>query len=347
MQMKKSTNEGVCLARHISFFVNDYVSSFLTESEHTIRAHKYTLTLYITYLYTIKGVTINKLNASCLNRSTIEDWILWLKNERNCCSETCNNRIACLRVFLKYLGSKEIDYLYLYHEATLIPRLKEPKTKVKGMSKNAVKALMSVPDATDKTGRRDLTLIVLLYATACRIDEILSLKNKQIHLNMDKPYITIIGKGSKIRTIGLLPKAVSHLQKYMTEFHGNNPDPEAYVFYSRNTGIYGKLTQPAVGKMLKKHAVCAHEICDEVPINLHAHQIRHAKASHWLEDGMNIVQISLLLGHEHLQTTMVYLDITNDEKAAALATLDDETSQKVTPKWKNADTSLLNLCGLS
>ncbi|MGC6173955.1 tyrosine-type recombinase/integrase [Lacrimispora sp. 38-1] len=345
--MKKSTNEGVCLARHISFFVNDYVSSFLTESEHTIRAHKYTLTLYITYLYTIKGVTINKLNASCFNRSNIEDWILWLKNERNCCSETCNNRLACLRVFLKYLGSKEIDYLYLYHEATLIPRLKEPKTKVKGMSKNAVKALMSVPDATDKTGRRDLALIVLLYATACRIDEILSLKNKQIHLNMEKPYITIIGKGSKIRTIGLLPKAVSHLQKYMTEFHGNNPDPEAYVFYSRNTGIYGKLTQPAVGKMLKKHAVCAHEICDEVPINLHAHQIRHAKASHWIEDGMNIVQISLLLGHEHLQTTMVYLDITNDEKAAALATLDDETSQKVTPKWKNADASLLNLCGLS
>jgi site-specific recombinase XerD len=99
--------------------------------------------------------------------------------------------------------------------------------------------------------------------------------------------------------------------------------------------------------MLKKHAVCAHEICNEVPNDLHAHQIRHAKASHWLEDGMNIVQISLLLGHEHLQTTMVYLDITNDVKATALATLEDETSQKVTPKWKNADGSLLNLCGLS
>ena len=47
---------------------------------------------------------------------------------------------------------------------------------------------------------------------------------------------------------------------------------------------------------------------------------------------MNIVQISLLLGHEHLQTTMVYLDITNDEKVAALATLDDETCKKAKPK---------------
>lgn len=109
----------------------------------------------------------------------------------------------------------------------------------------------------------------------------------------------------------------------MAEFHASNP--EAFVFYSRNTGVFGKLTQPAVNKMLKKHAACAHKICDEVPIELHAHQIRHAKATHWLEDGMNIVQISLLLGHEHLQTTMVYPDISNDKKAAALATSASES----------------------
>lgn len=66
-----------------------------------------------------------------------------------------------------------------------------------------------------------------------------------------------------------------------------------------------------------------------------------------LKMGMNIVQISLWLGHEYLQTTMVYLDISNDKKAAALATLSDETSKKVTPKWKNAGGSLLNLYGLS
>ncbi|KSV59904.1 hypothetical protein ASU35_17750 [Acetivibrio ethanolgignens] len=60
--MKKSTNEGFCLARHISFFVNDYISSFLTESEHTSNSYKYTLTLYITFLDTVKGITINNSN---------------------------------------------------------------------------------------------------------------------------------------------------------------------------------------------------------------------------------------------------------------------------------------------
>ena len=111
-----------------------------------------------------------------------------------------------------------------------------------------------------------------------------------------KSNITIIGKGNKIRTLYLLPKAVVHLKKYLREFHGDTLYPGAYVFYSRNTGIYGKMSQTAVNKQLKKHAKNAHEICDEVSLDLHAHQLRHAKASHWLEDGMNIVQISFFWG---------------------------------------------------
>ncbi len=106
------------------------------------------------------------------------------------------------------------------------------------------------------------------------------------------------------------------------------------------------MTQPAIAKMLKKHAKTAHDSCSEVPLDTHAHRLRHAKASHWLEDGMNIVQISFLLGHEQLQTTMAYLDITMDEKAKGLATLEDENDKKVSPKWKNADGSLIDFCGI-
>jgi hypothetical protein len=115
---------------------------------------------------------------------------------------------------------------------------------------------------------------------------------------------------------------------FIKEFHGDEACTDAYLFYSRNKGIYGKLTQPAIDKMLKKYANQANCICPDVPSGLHAHQFIHAKASHWLEDGMNIVQISFLLGHEQLQTTMVYLDISTEEKAKALATLDDENDKK-------------------
>ena len=248
---------------------------------------------------------------------------------------------------IQYLTQDEVRllrdaaYMHFYLEAAQVPRRKCQKKKVEGLTREAVKALLDAPSPLSRTGRRDMAFLILLYSTAARLDELLSMKNSQLHLSNEKPYAVIIGKGNKIRTLYLLPKTVAHLKRYLAEFHGETPDPEAYVFYSRNTGSHGKLTRPAISKMLRKYAKAAHEVCSDV----HAHQLRHSKASHWPEDGMNIIQISFLLGHEQLQTTMVYLDITAEEKAKALSTLEDENDRKVSAKWKNPDGSLVDFCG--
>jgi site-specific recombinase XerD len=345
--MKKATNESVEIARHIAGFFNEYVPSQKTNSCHTQKAYQSALQLYISFLESEKKVGVTNLGGKWFERLVIEEWLTWLKKVRICSPETCNKRLASLRIFLKYLGSRNVKYLYLYQEACEIQRRKVQKKKVTGMSRNAVKALLEAPDPGTRSGKRDLVFMILLYSTAARLDELLSLKNSQLYLEKENPYVTVIGKGNKIRSLHLLPKAVAHLKKYLLEFHENISDSEAYVFYSRNIGTHGKMTQPAIAKMLKKYATEAHRSCIEVPINLHAHQFRHARASHWLEDGMNIVQISFLLGHEQLQTTMVYLDITTEDSAKALATLENENDKKVTPKWKNADGSLVDFCGLS
>ena len=344
--MKKATNESVIIARHINAFLNEYVPSQKSRSNHTLKSYQYALALFIGYLDTEKGISAESLCGGCFSRIIIEEWLQWLMEQRGCSPETCNNRLASLRAFLKYLGSREIPFLYLSEDATRIPRKKEVRKKINGMSKKAVQALLSVPELSTKAGRRDLALMIIIYSTAARMDEILSLKTKHLHLGVEKPNATIIGKGSKIRTLYLLPKAVSHLKKYQKEFHGDSPNPEAYVFYSRNAGQHGKMSQPAVSKQLKKHAGVANKKCDEVPLNLHAHQLRHAKASHWLQDGMNIVQISFLLGHEQLQTTMVYLDITIEQELKALATLEDENDKKVSKKWKDTNGGLAGFCGV-
>ena len=85
----------------------------------------------------------------------------------------------------------------------------------------------------------------------------------------------------------------------------------------------------------------ANKHCPEIPLNLHPHQLRHSAATHWLDDGMNIVQISYLLGHEQLQTTMVYLEITTAQKAKALEIIDDNNESK---KWTSEITKLTDLC---
>lgn len=331
--MKKVNSESQQLARYIHDWICVYVTSIRANSSHTVRGYMASLSLFADFLE--KG-KINQLSlvGECFSREYIEEWILWLKNKRNCSGETCNIRLAAIRTFLKYLAGKNISYLALYQSATMIPKQKVIRKKVTGMCKEAVKTLMSMPDISTKTGQRDLVLLIVLYSTAVRVDEVLSIQNKQLHLDANKLHITIIGKGRKIRTLYLLPKAVPHIKKYLKDFHVPEPNPDAYVFYSRNKGILGKMTPENVNQQLKKYAVIAHRICTDVPVDLHAHQIRHAKASHWLEDGMNIVQISFLLGHANLQTTMMYLDITTDQESKALATLEDEDKRNIPKNGK-------------
>lgn len=344
--MKKADKESIVIARHIHVFLSEYVPSQKSRSSNTLKSYEYAISLYIGFLEEEKGIDSERLNSSCFSKDMIEEWLRWLADNRGCSPETCNIRLASLRAFLKYLGGKEVSMLHISETASVIQRRKETRKKVKGMSKDAVRALMAAPDTSTTAGRRDLALIVTMYSTAARIDEILSMKIGQLHLDARNPNVNVIGKGNKIRTLYLLPKAVAHLKSYLKEFQGCNPDPDAYVFYSRNAGPCGKMSQMAVNKRLRLHAEEAHKSCVEVPLDIHAHQLRHAKATHWLEDGMNIVQISLLLGHEQLQTTQVYLDVTIKQKAEALATLEDENNRKAPKKWKNKNTSLANFCGV-
>jgi len=107
------------------------------------------------------------------------------------------------------------------------------------------------------------------------------------------------------------------------------------------------LTDTAIDKRLKLYAQELHADNQDVPLNCHAHQFRHGKASHWIEYGLNVLQISFLLGHAQLETTMVYLDITTEEKRKALATLESENDKKIDKKWKSTDGSLRAFCGLN
>lgn len=342
----RATNESIIIAKYINTFLNDYMPSQKTKSEYTMKSYSEALSLYIGFLETEKCINGSNLCGNCFSTENIESWLVWLREKRGNSPETCNTRLASMRAFVKYLGKQDMKYLHLAQSASQIDRRKTTAPKVVGMSKQAVQALLATPDAATKAGRRDIALMVTMYGTAARLNEILSLQIEHLHLDAAKPYITVIGKGDKIRTLYLLPKTVAHLKAYLVDAHGENPLPDSYVFYSRNKGSSGKMSQNAVNKQLRKHAIKAKTECSDVPLDIHAHQLRHAKSSHWLEDGMNIVQISFLLGHAQLQTTMVYLDITTDQEAQALATLEDDNEKSVSKKWKLSGKSLAALCGV-
>lgn len=225
----KKNDESAKIAYFISDFLNTYAPTFLTNSRHTLKSYKDSLVLYLSFLET-ENIKPDCFSRECFERAWLEKWILWLKETRQCSADTCNVRLGSLRVFLEYLGEKDIEYLYLYQEAKKIKRQKCTKKKVCGLTRNAVAAMLSAPDLSTRTGKRDVVFLTVLYATAGRLDEIRSIKISHIHLDEPKPYIILLGKGGKMRTAYLLPRAVANIRIYLKEFHGEKPEPEAYLF---------------------------------------------------------------------------------------------------------------------
>ena len=339
----KSGKEARFLSKSVSEFISVYAPAHLTDSENTLKSYQVTLGKYLGFLEDDKGFSIQTISAECFEKQVIEEWMRHMRNIERLSPDTCNIRLGGLRTYLKYLGTREVKYKYLYSEAIDIPLMKTEKKKVSGLSKKAVKTLMTAPNQSTAAGRRDLVFMIIAYGTAARMSEILSIKVGHLFLDGSKPHVTVIGKGGKVRTLYLLPKAVAHIRKYLNTAHGENPVPERYLFYSRNGNKEERISSKAIEKRLRMYAEKAHEKCSDVPLDLHAHQFRHARASHWLEEGMNIVEISVLLGHEQLATTMRYLDISTDDQIKAMATLEDENDSKVSAKWKNNNGSLKSL----
>lgn len=112
----KKNDESAKIAYFISDFLNTYAPTFLTNSRHTLKSYKDSLVLYLSFLET-ENIKPDCFSRECFERAWLEKWILWLKETRQCSADTCNVRLGSLRVFLEYLGEKDIEYLYLYQEA--------------------------------------------------------------------------------------------------------------------------------------------------------------------------------------------------------------------------------------
>ncbi len=334
----KNNSEAIEFARIYHKWI-DY--STIASSLHTVRTYEFSFKLYIEFLEERKKI---RTSSFCMTDNfsvdTIKEWLAWLSETRSCKSQSCNARFAAIRSFLKYAGEANIKYRHLYLEACCIPRLKESKRQVEAISKEAMKVLLQMPNPSSTTGFRDVVLFSFLYGTAARIDEVLSLKLKSLHLDSDRAYAVIVGKGDKMRTLFIQKILANNIRLYIRKFHGEIPNPNSYLFFSRVGGLESKLTQPAVNKRLKQYAKAANAICKDVPLDMHAHVFRHSCATHWLEDGMNIVQVSKLLGHASIATTMAYLSITIDMKTKAVMQLEDEQTRKLPKQWKNLDGKL-------
>jgi integrase/recombinase XerD len=155
-----------------------------------------------------------------------------------------------------------------------------------------------------------------MYDSGARVQEIIDLTPSMLRLNKPST-IKIIGKGGKARIVPLLDAQTDHLKNYLKEYKLNEPSANLYplFFNSRKE----KLTRAGVGHIVQKYAGAARKANKMlIPEKLSPHCLRHSKAMHLLQAGVNLVYIRDILGHVSIQTTEIYARADSKQKRKAL-----------------------------
>jgi len=329
-------------------YIRNYLTVYLPKirclSPKTIDSYRQSITLYCSFLKEQDNLDFSKVSFEHITRDSVLKFIHWL-HTRNCGNATCNLRLSALKSTLKYCADEDISLYSVYQEIKKIPLMKAPRMPVKYMSKNALKALLSQPDTRTVKGLRNRMMIILLYDTGTRVQELVDIKISDLHLEAKNPFIIVTGKGSKTRSIPLMDKTVAHLKNYIQRFHTVSANGTSNpLFYSIRSGILHILSTDAVAIMLKNYGGKARKTCYEVPERVHPHLVRHTRAMHLYQAGMPLSYIAEFLGHASINTTEICASASIEMLHKALKKADPELVNEI-PLWKDEE-SLKKLCGL-
>lgn len=300
-------------------FLEVYLPVYRGASENTVRAYRTGLNQYLDFVSSARGISRYAVTAAMFSYELVTEYLHWLTAERKLSPATCNNRLAVIRAFITYASACKPEYIDLKSKLGVIKSKRNDNFgKVDYMSEAAVKALMETPDTSTRTGLQDQFLMIMLYDTGARIQEILNLKICDFKIDKT-PTVKIHGKGGKVRIVPLMADTVKHLKNYMTALHPNaNMASGDYLFYTVRHGRKSPMCDDTARYRIQKYVAAAQEKCREVPDNPHPHLWRHSRAMHLYQHGMDLERISQWLGHSHLETTLIYAHVDTEDKRKAI-----------------------------
>lgn len=335
--------------------IRDFLTVYLPKqrccSDNTVRNYRIALNQMLEYVKMQRAIPLYEVTFPMLSKDSVSDFLEWIETERGCSAQTVNLRLAALRAFFTYAAGEEMTVCPLLHDLKKIPKKKCPKPVVEYMSEAAVKTLLRQPDITTPKGVRDQFLMILLYDTGARIQEIMNLHLKDFRLG-ETPTVILHGKGKKTRVVPIMDRTVRHLERYAKIFHVNEEMcSDAHLFYSRRNGQISQMTTENVRKIMKSYIADARRECPEVPERLHPHLWRHSRAMHLYQHGMDLSLISQWLGHTRMETTLIYAHADTEQKRLAIqkAMADSDPPLSHTdnlPSWRNDEDLIARLYGL-
>ena len=276
-----------------NFFL--YLQNVKKSSDNTVQAYKRDLMKFVEYAE-IAGIS----DFCDVDTDTVADFKKYLC-QKGLSSSSISRTLSSLRTLFQYLISESICSS---NPAKSVHNDKAEKKEMTVLTAKEVEALLSQPDTTDPKGMRDKAMLELLYATGIKVSELIGLSVEDFNIQLS---FIRCGSGDKERFIPIYPIAAKALVTYIDKARKLlvNDINEKALFVN----VSGeRMTRQGFWKILKAYAKDAN-----IRKQITPHTLRHSFAAHLLENGADIHEIQVILGHSDIASTLRYAQFLKDK----------------------------------
>lgn len=327
-------------------YLNIYLPTQHRGSVNTVKSYEDGLTIFRRYVTDVCGISIEKFRFEALTYDFMLDYRVYLVG-KGYKPRTVNHRMTTIVAYMKYAALRKTSLYQVYMNISEVPEVTVP-SRIREIieDKDAIKALLSAPGPSVK-GVRDQLILVLLYDTAIRADELIGLDFTDVNISADEPYLRVRGKGDKERIVALSEKVVPLVQQYILLYHDPRKNTVPFI-YTTIKGNICRMSERNVERIVQKYADIIRHDHPDIPEKIYPHMLRRSRASGWYRDGVPIETIAVILGHSDAKTTRKSYAIPSVEMLREQMKAGSETDPQlpeVSPMWKN-DEELAKLCGV-
>jgi len=297
---------GGCIRNYL-----DYLRLQKNASPHTLRNYASDLQQFLSYLTrTPAGEPRPEPSLDQIDNLTIREFlgVLYQKGNKKA---SVARKLATLRSFMKFLsaqGSIESNPAKIVSSPKLDSRLPDYLTI------ESVTDLIEAPDTASDLGKRDRSILELLYGSGLRAGELVGLNIGD--LSLSEGLVRVVGKGRKERIVPFGARAAEALRDYLN-VRGKRirASDQAATKKKKLSGEAlflnfrgGRLTSRSIGNIVDHHVGRLAQ-----KLRVHPHTLRHTFATHLLSAGADLRAIQELLGHESLSTTQKYTHVSVEQ----------------------------------
>jgi site-specific recombinase XerD len=287
----------------------------LDASPHTIDSYRHAFRLLLAYAKTQTGKDPSDLDLADLDARLISGFLDHLESDRGNRVASRNTRLAAIHSFFRFASYRHPEHAQTIRQILDIPQKKAQTIPRCFLTEAEMDVVISAPDRSTWTGRRDHALLVVALRTGLRLSELTGLRCQDVELRT-AAHIKCLGKGRKRRDTPIDMPTVKILRSWLAERRGQPDDP---LFPSRR---HGRLSPDAVQRLVAKHVASARTTCPALANKrISTHNLRHSLAMDLLGHGLDAAVVGLWLGHEKLESVNAYIHADPTLKQRALERL--------------------------